>query len=48
MAILYTLVARTDKTVLARRAMCVGNFTEITELVLAKLQVEINPRMSLK
>ena len=36
MSILYSVIARRT-TVLARFASCIGNFSEITEVVLAKI-----------
>uniref|UniRef100_A0A182IVQ9 Vesicle-associated membrane protein 7 n=1 Tax=Anopheles atroparvus TaxID=41427 RepID=A0A182IVQ9_ANOAO len=39
MPILYTVVTR-GPTVLARYAECVGNFAEVTELIIPKIQLE--------
>jgi len=44
--ILYCVVAR-GATVLARHASCVGNFAEISDLVLAKVREQEQPRMTL-
>ena len=44
--ILYCVVAR-GATVLARHASCVGNFAEISDLVLAKVREQEQPKMTL-
>lgn len=44
--ILYCVVARSG-TVLARHAACVGNFAEISELVLAKVREQEHQKMTL-
>jgi len=45
MPLLYTVVARKN-VVLARHAMTVGNFAEVTELVLSKIDETKNKKMS--
>lgn len=45
MAILYSVVSR-HKTILSRYAACIGNFGEITDLVLSKLDSETNTKMT--
>jgi len=44
--VLYCVVAR-GTTVLARHASCVGNFGEISEVVLAKVKEQEQPKMTL-
>jgi len=44
--ILYCVIAR-GTTVLARHASCVGNFAEISDLVLAKVRDHNQPKMTL-
>jgi len=46
MSLLYSVVAR-KHAILARYASCAGNFAEITDLVLAKIDTEQNGKMSL-
>ncbi len=47
MAILYSVVAKKN-IILARYAACVGNFAEITDLVLSRIHPEEHSRMSLR
>ena len=45
MPLLYTVIARKN-VVLARHAMIIGNFAEVTELVLSKIDETKNKKMS--
>jgi Regulated-SNARE-like domain len=45
MPIIYSLVARTT-TILAKYAECVGNFAEVTEQILPKIQTDVNNKLT--
>ncbi|CAM6055075.1 unnamed protein product [Sphagnum tenellum] len=45
MSLLYSVVARKN-IILARHASCIGNFAEITDVILAKLDLESNAKMT--